>query len=150
MVRTPLRERASATPDLARRALTLARFLRRLTSDAERGHRARLEPFDPDLPSAFLALAVNAAVDAGKGLVNLAQKLALAVTHPEQKGAVGFQRGAIGRVGAGFLSFSVERAERALGFLQNLASAILEQATEEIQVPLPHNNGALEVQFRFY
>ena len=57
----------------------------------------------PISPSAFLALAVNAAVDAGKGLVNLAQKLALAVTHPEQKGAVGFQRGAIGRVGAGFL-----------------------------------------------
>jgi hypothetical protein len=137
-------------PDLAHRALTLARFLRRLTSDAERGHRARLEPFDPDLPSAFLALAVNATVDAGKGLVNLAQKLALAVTHPEQKGAVGFQRGAIGRVSAGFLGFSVERAERALGFLQNLASAILEQATEEIQVPLPHNNGALEVQSGFY
>ena len=104
----------------------------------------------PICPSAFFALAINAAVDAGKGLVNFAQKLALAVAHPEQKGPVGFQRGAIGGVGAGFLGFGVERAERALGFLQNLASAVLEQPTEEIQVPLPHNNGALEVQFGFY
>jgi len=144
------RSGAARAPDLAHRTLTLARFLRRLAGDAECSHRAGLQPFDSYLPSAFLALAVNAAVDAGKGLVNLAQKLALAVTHPEQKGAVRFQRGTIGRVGTGFLGFGIERAERALGFLQNLASAVLEQATEEIQVPLPHNTGALEVRFRFY
>src|SRR5450755_3489738 len=118
---------------LAGGALALARFLRRLAGDAQRGHRARLKPFAPDLSVAFFALAINAAIDSGKGLVNLAQVLALAVAHPEQKGPVGLQRSAIGRVGAGFLGFGVECAERAFGLLQNLASAILEQPTEEIQ-----------------
>ena len=73
----------------------------------------------------------------------------LAVAHPKQKGAVGLERGAVRGVGAGFLSFGVKGAERALGFLQNLASAILEQTTEEIQVSLPHSNGARRT-FEFY
>ena len=47
-------------------SLALARFLCRLAGDAERGHRARLEPLDPDFAAAFLALAIDAVVDAAQ------------------------------------------------------------------------------------
>src|SRR5215469_5224055 len=83
---TPPDARAAPAPVSARRALTLARFLRGLAGDAQRGHRSRLEPLDADLAAALFALAVDAAVDPGKGFVDLAQELALAVAHPEQKG----------------------------------------------------------------
>src|SRR5581483_450604 len=121
--------------------LALARLLRRLATDAQRGHRTRPQPLDSDLIPAFLAQAVAAALDAREGFVDLAQQLALAIAHPEQEGTVGFERGAIGGVGAGLLGLGVERTKRSLGFLQNLALAVLEQAAEKIKLPLPHGRG---------
>src|SRR5206468_738987 len=79
--------------------LPLLRFLERLAVDAERGHRARLQPLDADVRPAVLAFAVRAVLDAPECLVDLRDELALAVADAEEEVAVAFQRGAIGRVG---------------------------------------------------
>ena len=56
---------------------------------------------------------------------SICSKAAFAVPHQAKSRSVPARRDR--KVGAGF-TFSVERAERALGFLQNLATAILEEA----------------------
>src|SRR5439155_19878445 len=70
--------------------LALLRFLERFAVDAERGHRARLQPLDADVRPALLALAVRAVVDPPERLVPRRHELALAVADAEEEVAVAF------------------------------------------------------------
>src|SRR5579863_585506 len=84
---------------LAGRAHPFARFLRGFAAYTESGHRARLEPRDPDLVTAFFAVSVDAAIDPREGLIDLGEQLPFAIAHPQQKIAVGFVSCAVGGIG---------------------------------------------------
>src|SRR5207244_1909070 len=103
--------------------LPLLRFLERLAVDAERGHRARLQPLEADVRPAVLALAVRAVLDAPERLVDLRDELALAVADAEEEVAVAFQRGAIGGVGA-LLAVLPHAVEGARGFVDQLLALV--------------------------
>src|SRR6185369_477909 len=82
-----------------RPAFFLAHLLGRFTLDAQRRDRPRLEPGGPDHLAALLAHAVAAVFEAPERLVDLGDQLALAVADAQREVAVGFERGAVGRVG---------------------------------------------------
>src|SRR5256886_949380 len=115
----------------------LLRFLERLAVDAERGHRARLQPLDADVRPALLALAVRAVVDAPERLVDLRDELALAVADAEEEVAVAFQRGAIGRVGE-LLAVLPHAVDGAGGFADELVAPLFEERAKRIEFALSH------------
>src|SRR5439155_252891 len=117
--------------------LPLLRFLERLAVDAERGHRARLQPLDADVRPAVLALAVRAVLDAPECLVDLRDELAIAVADAEEEVAVAFERGAIGRVGE-LLAVLPHAVDGAGGFVDQFVAPRLEERAERIEFALSH------------
>src|SRR5206468_923432 len=117
--------------------LPLLRFLERLAVDAERGHRARLQPLDADVRPAVLALAVRAVLDAPECLVDLRDELALAVADAEEELAVAVERGAIGRVGE-LLAVLPHAVDGAGGFVDQFVAPRLEERAKRIEFALSH------------
>jgi hypothetical protein len=118
--------------------LRFAGFLRGFACNAKGGDGTRFQPLDPDFAAAFLASTVRTVFDSREGLADLGEQLALAIAHPQQEVAIRFERGAIGRVGAGLLRLMIHGAYSALGFLEDVALATFEQFFEELEVSLPH------------
>ncbi len=67
-----------------------------------------------------------------KGLIDFPQQFALAVLHPQQEDSIRFERGAVGRVGEGFLARSVHRSDCAVGLLEDVAFALFKELTENL------------------
>jgi hypothetical protein len=110
----------------------LALFLLGLALDAQGSDRSRAQPLDADFPPAFLASSVAAVVKAGERLIDFTQQFALAILHPEQKDAVGFERSAVGRVSESFLGRMIHRSNCPLGFDQDVALALFKELTEDL------------------
>src|SRR6056297_4319813 len=79
--------------------LAFGEFAALLGLQAERGHRTRLEPLQPDLLAGLLAVAVGALVDAVQRGADLAQKLAFPVPGTQLQAELGLLGGPVAGVG---------------------------------------------------
>jgi hypothetical protein len=115
------------------RHLLLLEFVQRLAIDAQRRGRASFQALDADLDAALVAEAVIAAFDAAKGLVDLLDQLALAITVAQFDGHVRFLAGAIVGVGK-HRGFILHRVHRAVDVLAQLLFERFENLAEMRQL----------------
>src|SRR5574338_1450952 len=92
----------SAPPDPLAYLVTLLGF------HAVGGGGAGDEAADTDGLAALLAPAVAAVVDAGDGLVDLVEELALPVTHPQFQGVILLQGGPVRGIGRGLIVLKMQ------------------------------------------
>src|SRR5262249_27758714 len=131
------RRRSRRAPKTPRSAghRPLALLLGRLAVDAQRGHRAGLQPLDADRLAALLAQAEGAVIDARQRLVDLADQLALAVADAQQEIAIALQAAAVRGIGEA-LDVVTHVLRSAAGVVQQGSAATVQQIAEEVEIVL--------------
>src|SRR5688572_12482572 len=101
----------------------LAPLVALLGLDAERGDRARIEPFQADGLAGLLAIAVGAVVEADDRRVDLCDQLALAVAGAKLERTFGLGGGPVGDIGV-LGRIVLEMLEGLFGGAQNLVAPV--------------------------
>jgi hypothetical protein len=100
-------------------------------------NRPSFKALELDRLTGFFAIAVSTVFDSLQRSIDLGDQFALSVTSAQFDGAVGFRRGAIGKVGV-VLALVLKMLERLLGFPQDVLPPIEQFQLEILPLPLVH------------
>ena len=104
---------------------------------AQSGYRPRLEPRKADWLSGFLTISVRPRLDPAKGLVDLADQLALAVPRAKLESTISLARCPVGEIGMA-LSLELEMGYGFPRFAQDIVLPVQQLLLELLELPIIH------------